>query len=260
MRTTKPEYWADEDLADLSRDARLLYIGLWNLADEHARLRGRADYIKGQLLPYDEDLPPVAVDKLLDELANAGKVIRYTVENRSYLFLPNLSKHQRLEPEKVPSRLPPPPDATLSESRADEPAPNQNGSEPHAKDHALKQVAGSRLQVAGSRGQGSAAPPGADAAFDRFWAAYPRHEAKDKARKAWEKLIKDKRTDPDVIIAGAARYRDDPGRDPQFTAHPASWLNAGRWTDDPLPLAGQARASPGVYRNPTDPNAYTEGL
>jgi hypothetical protein len=31
------------------------------------------------------------------------------------------------------------------------------------------------------------------------------------------------------------RYRNDPNREPEFTAHPATWLNAGRWDDDPLP-------------------------
>jgi hypothetical protein len=47
IRSIKPEYWADQDLAEqVSRDARLLYIGLWNLADEHGRLRGDPRYIK----------------------------------------------------------------------------------------------------------------------------------------------------------------------------------------------------------------------
>lgn len=155
MRTTKPEYWADEDLADLPRDARLLYMGLWNLSDEWSRLRGRADYIKGQLFPYDDDLPPGEIDHLLDLLAKAGKVVRYAVASRSYLFLPNLSKHQRLEPDKVPSRLPAPPDSSLlepepspSEPRPDEAARDADVSKSDAKDHALKHVAGSRGHVA----------------------------------------------------------------------------------------------------------------
>jgi hypothetical protein len=254
MRTTKPEFWADEDLADLPRDARLLYMGLWNLADEWARLRGRADYIKGQLFPYDEDLDPAAIDGLLKLLAEAGKVVRYTVAGRAYMFLPNLSKHQRLEPDKVPSRLPEPPvqaeptpgpepDADSSEPRADE-------SEPHAKDHALKHVAGSREHVAGSREQVASraptrakpTPADADEQFNRFWAAYPRREAKRAARKAWDKAIS--RAEPDSIVAGAERYRDQPGRDPKFTAHPATWLNADRWADEPPPPSGNGRASP----------------
>lgn len=124
QRTIKPEFWADDQLAELSRDARFLYIGLWNLADEHGRARGDARYVKGQIFPYDDDLTAAAVDCLLDELAKARKVQRYRTDGGSYLFLPNLGKHQRLEPDKTPSKLPEPPDANQSENFPDKSAPS----------------------------------------------------------------------------------------------------------------------------------------
>lgn len=135
IRSVKPEFWTDEELADLRRDARLLYIGLWNFADEHGRLRGDPRYIKGQIFPYDDDLTPDAIDALLDELGAAGKVVRYRVAGRSYLYLPRLADHQRLEAEKVPSRLPGPeaaePDPAPESARgADESARRADSSEP----------------------------------------------------------------------------------------------------------------------------------
>jgi len=66
--------------------------------------------------------------------------------------------------------------------------------------------------------------------FDKFWAVYPRKVAKGAARKAWEKI-----TDYEVVIAGAERFSLDPNREDTFTPHPATWLNAERWLDDPLP-------------------------
>ena len=69
--------------------------------------------------------------------------------------------------------------------------------------------------------------------FDDFWSAYPRKVAKTAAVKAWKNATR--KTTASVITAGAVRYRDDPNREPEFTAHPASWLNAGRWDDEPLP-------------------------
>lgn len=110
QRTLKPEFWADDQLAELSRDARMLYMGLWNLSDEHGRARGDARYVKGQLFPYDDDLTAAAVDALLDDLEKARKVQRYRTDGGNYLFLPNLGKHQRLEPDKTPSKLPEPPE------------------------------------------------------------------------------------------------------------------------------------------------------
>lgn len=259
MRSIKPEYWADEDIAALPRDARLLYIGLWNLADEHGRLRGDPRYVKGQLFPYDDDLMPSAVDALLDALAAAGKVVRYRSGGGRYLFLPKLAKHQRLDAEKVPSRLPCP-----EESDPDSSAPTSekfpDESAPHPDSSALKHVAGSREQVAGSREQGKRANARtnaeADAAFDEFWSTYPRREAKGAARKAWDKALS--RASPTAIIAGAQRYRDQPGRETRYTAHPATWLNADRWTDEPLPAGRSNGHQP--YRNPQDMSVYEEGL
>lgn len=81
--------------------------------------------------------------------------------------------------------------------------------------------------------------------FDEFWSVYPRKAAKDAAARAWQKAVR--REAAEVILAGARRYADDPNRDPAFTAHAATWLNQGRWADEPLPgrstrgTSGQAR-------------------
>lgn len=69
--------------------------------------------------------------------------------------------------------------------------------------------------------------------FDEFWKAYPRKAGKQAAIRAWPKALK--LADAERIIAGAKSYADDPNRKDAFTAHAATWLNAGRWDDEPLP-------------------------
>jgi len=188
IRSVKPEFWDDRKLAKrASRDARLLYIALWNLADEWGRLNGDPQWIKGQVFSYDDDLDSPAIAKLLEELENPaiGAVIAYEADGDPYLFLPKLAKHQRLEPEKVRSRLPappawasgprdpepppapPPPPNGLSESRtdsserrADEVARRADEPEPHANRPALLYVAGSMEHVAGGRGSRAPARAG----------------------------------------------------------------------------------------------------
>lgn len=73
----------------------------------------------------------------------------------------------------------------------------------------------------------------AKTAFDEFWSVYPRKAAKASAQRAFMKAVKT--VEPEVIIAGACRYAADPNREDEFTAHAATWLNAGRWEDEPLP-------------------------
>src|SRR5262245_20803804 len=117
MRSIKPEFFQDQDFAvELpDRDSRLLYIGLWGLADEHGRLRGDAFHLKGQLFAYDHDITPEVIDKHVDFLEETGRAIRYRVRASTYIFLPKLARHQRLEPSKVPSRLPDPPAELLEQ-------------------------------------------------------------------------------------------------------------------------------------------------
>lgn len=69
-------------------------------------------------------------------------------------------------------------------------------------------------------------------AFDIFWKAYPRKTAKGAARKAFEKLKSEDQAD---AILGAEKFAADPNRDETFTPHPATWLHAERWLDEPLP-------------------------
>lgn len=83
------------------------------------------------------------------------------------------------------------------------------------------------------RAQNTPASASLDAEFEKFWKTYPRRVGKQAARKVWDKARKT--TSTDVILAAAERYRDDPNRSPQFTAHPTTWLNQGRWDDEPLP-------------------------
>lgn len=77
-----------------------------------------------------------------------------------------------------------------------------------------------------------------DELFDRFWAAYPRKDAKRKAEQAWRSAIK--REKPDVILAGLARFRFED--DPKFIPYPATWLSQDRWADEP-PVPGARHLS-----------------
>jgi hypothetical protein len=72
--------------------------------------------------------------------------------------------------------------------------------------------------------------------FDEFYAAYPRKVGRKAARKAWDKALRDGAQTAE-ILAGVRRYTADPNlpSDRRYVPHPASWLNAGRWDDEPEP-------------------------
>jgi len=89
-----------------------------------------------------------------------------------------------------------------------------------------------------SKNQGRNARAKADAeSFAEFWAVYPRHVAKEPARKEFAKASKT--TDPQVIIEAAKLYavaeRARIAREgkPECTKYPGNWLRDRRWEDPP---------------------------
>jgi hypothetical protein len=102
IRTIKPEFWEDEKVASVPHGARLLFIALWNLADDEGRLRGATALVHRKVFPYDHDAP---VAKWLDALVAKGFVRRYSVEGQIYLDIPKFLKHQRIK-KPSPSQLP----------------------------------------------------------------------------------------------------------------------------------------------------------
>ena len=67
--------------------------------------------------------------------------------------------------------------------------------------------------------------------FEAFWKLYPRKKAKPQALKAY--VSARKKTDHATIVAGlTAQISWGVFAEPKFSPHPATWLNAGRWSDE----------------------------
>lgn len=78
--------------------------------------------------------------------------------------------------------------------------------------------------------------------FARFWAAYPNKTGKEAARKVWRRL-KPSQALTGVMLLAIERQRISDAwarENGRFIPHPATWLNQGRWDDEPV------RVSPGL--------------
>jgi len=53
IRYLKPDFFKDEDLAEHPYWIRLLFAGLWGIADKDGRLEDRIKRIKAEIFPYD---------------------------------------------------------------------------------------------------------------------------------------------------------------------------------------------------------------
>lgn len=102
IRSIKPGFFTNEDLAALTYAHRLCFAGLWTIADREGRLEDRPKRIKAALFPYDD----VDVDALLNGLAGSGFVTRYVADGVAYLEIPTFSQHQRPKFDEAVSVIP----------------------------------------------------------------------------------------------------------------------------------------------------------
>lgn len=104
IRTIKPQFFLNDELAELPAMVRLLFIGLWTQADREGRLHDRPKRLKAELFPYEN----YDVDKGLKLLAETGFIERYAADGITLIQISNFSKHQQPHLKESSSTLPAP--------------------------------------------------------------------------------------------------------------------------------------------------------
>lgn len=102
-RLLKPGFFTNELLAELPYEGRLLFAGLWTLADREGRLEDRPKRIKAAVFPFDE----VDVSALLAALEHKGFIERYHVDAMALIQIAKFAEHQTPHARETASTLPP---------------------------------------------------------------------------------------------------------------------------------------------------------
>ena len=227
IRTIKPEFPQSETIGRLSRDARLLFIMLWTIADDDGRTRAASRMLASLLYPYDNDAAKL-MDRWLDELEREKCIRRYEVDNSRYLEICNWLKHQKIDhPSK--SRLPAFREASRDlakdlPSLAPDlgPGPGPGPDSRRAADAPRPKSEGKILK---------------NDPFDPFWAAYPKRKGdnpKKTAKAKFEKALENG-ADPEDIIAGAKKLaevlKSENKINTSYVPMAVTWLNQERWKD-----------------------------
>ena len=105
-RHLKPEFFQNKKLAKLKPYVRLLYQGLWLICDREGKLDDNPDLIKGFLFPYEK----IDIKSMLNALENETFILRYSVNEVAYLWIPTFNKHQKPHQNEAQSVIPLPED------------------------------------------------------------------------------------------------------------------------------------------------------
>ena len=128
--------------------------------------------------------------------------------------------------------------------------PKANVSKCEAEEGRRKKEVGSRIQEVEDTPQKT---PMVER-FDRFWASYPNKTGKQAALKTWSKLKPSAELTESILAAVEYqktwdRWTKDGGR---YIPNPATWLNQGRWEDEPPDST--------AHTAPTDGENYLMGI
>jgi hypothetical protein len=233
-RNVKPGFFTNEQLAEVGIPARLLFVGLWMMADREGRLEYRPKRIKMQVFPGDS----VDVEPMLHDLQGQTLIVMYEVKGNTYIWIPGFAKHQKPHPKEVPSTLPPYPGGSQP--------PIGGGVNPSdvlnpdvLSSRGIEQPAAVLTLASASGDANSGRSP-----FEKFWERYPKKAKRKEARRVW--LSKQLDGKADALIADVKRrLAEDRRWLAGYVPDPPTYLRGERWNDaiEPVPVHKNGHAS-----------------
>jgi len=115
IRTIQPDFAQSPSMRRVSREARLLFVLLWTIADDEGRCEAHPDDLAQILYPSDFDAS-MYLRGWLEVLEDEGCIERYAVEDVDYLRIVRWHRHQQID-HPSPSHLPPSPTERPIDSR-----------------------------------------------------------------------------------------------------------------------------------------------
>lgn len=129
-RNIKPGFFQNDELGELEPLSRLLFIGMWTIADYKGCIEYRPKRIKAQLLPYDN----CNISALVINLDKSGFISIYSVLGQRYIKVINFEKHQNPHKNEKESGSDIPDitekDCEIRELTQDGSTPDKNGTTP----------------------------------------------------------------------------------------------------------------------------------
>lgn len=95
IRTIKPDFWTDSFMVQLPPLARLVYISLWTLADDHGLVQDEVERLAMEVMPRESGLD---FDDWFQFFEASGRLERMVApDGMSYFKISRWEKHQRVD-------------------------------------------------------------------------------------------------------------------------------------------------------------------
>jgi hypothetical protein len=185
QRMIKPEFWASEDIMELSFEERLFYIGFWNFADDSGIHPWKPKSLKAKIFPADN----VDCMEIIEKLIQFDLLEEYEVGGSQYLRVVEWNTHQSI---KYPTFDFPLPDGTVPEKPRRVKNPPHV---PHMSPTCPPDVLPKLNQTKSNQTKPNQDNTRSGEQFDLFWKEYERRGVRKTAKAQWDQLSDRERTD-----------------------------------------------------------------
>ena len=227
-RILKESVCSSENLEGLTWFQEVFFYRLIVNCDDYGRMDARPKILASKLFPL-KDIRLNQISDALRALTSAELVALYEKDGHPFLQMKTWDRHQSIRAKK--SKFPEP-DSTCKQLQAD--------------DFNCKQMISNASKCSRNPIQSESNPnpnpnPNPTRAraqenthFEEFWSVYPRHEDKQAAKRAFDKINPDDDLLQVMLKAIADwkesdQWQEDGGK---FIPYPSSWLNKRRWEDE----------------------------
>lgn len=203
--------------------SELFYRRLMSVVDDFGRFSANPTLLRSSCYPLlIDDVKEVDITKHLAACVDVGLIVAYEVDHKKYLQMLDFRQQRRAEKSKYPE---PPQQGSCDQMNTDA---KQMISNVHLG--VCVDVVEDVVDTSSLKDQKVE-----ELNFDRFWKAYPRKVGKNDALKSWKKINPSKELVDKMIftLAWQGSSKDWVKDDGKFIPHPSTWLNAGRWDDEP---------------------------
>tara|TARA_R100000808_G_C2154113_1_gene164854 strand:- start:2108 stop:3058 length:951 start_codon:yes stop_codon:yes gene_type:complete len=226
-RMIHPGIWTDEKFLTLkNNEARLLFIGMMNFANDEGIFKYKPISLKAQVLPLSSSKLPIIEDYIRTMLELKLLEKGHDIDGTKLLRYTNWHTYQKIN-HATPSKY-----TFTKEEIKDSINTNVEVSEDSSKTTSQYNINKSNIIKDNTIKSNTSSKKNQDFTFEQFYDLYPKKQAKEKAQKSFKKLKKAEIKALKVGLDSWVAYWEESSTDAQFIPLPATWINQKRWNDD----------------------------
>jgi len=235
----KPEFFTDEKVISLPIPARLLFIGMWNHADDEGIFKDSPIQLKVQVFPADESIDLNVIKNYIDLMiqqkllipglnVDDGKLLKITKwHDHQTINRPTPSKYifTPINDDSVNTQLPISDNSVSTHTQlTDDSLPSKD----KVKEVKIKE---DKTKVKENSAMSKTDKIKAEFTFDRFISLYPRQIRTQMASNSFKKIAAKHLESVFKGLDDWCQYWIDNAVDVEYIPYPSTWLNQKQWED-----------------------------